>query len=191
MSDELELGENWTPTFEKEYAIHGNRFRVQVENIGIINIGKGATLPRHAWFYAIVVNDTRIVQATFYWDPSNRKLTDENVANQLASYWGTSEKMKERQILWEVPNDLDKIVLKCADFMFRYYNIEGTPFDYDILRKAMDDESWTVALMPNVGNASGPKDPYERMILFYKHKDNEMIQISTFTNQRNFSRRYL
>lgn len=85
-------------------------------------------------------------------------------------------------------DELDQIVEECARFMFGYYSIEAEPFDYDILAKRMDDESWTVALMPNVGNASGPTDPYERMIMFYKKFDRESIQISTFENSRNFSR---
>src|SRR5690242_13348620 len=114
MSNEFKLPEDWDPTFEKDYAIHGNRFTVQVESLGIVNVCKGVTIPKCVWNYALVVNGTRIYGGQFYWDPSARKLTSETVANQVGSFWGPSEFVKQCQRLWKMPENLDKIVEKCA-----------------------------------------------------------------------------
>lgn len=173
---------DYGPVFQKDYDIRGAQFTIEVMNAGPSDLGA-------TWLFRLLVKGN-VLEAGPYVPKFDRELTDENVANHLAQFWGHTQMVQDAQEMAGTPEwELDRIVEKCAEFMFRYYTIEGESFDYDILAKHIDEESWTVALLPNVKNASSNTDPYERMILFYKHNDNENIQISTYNHERSFQRR--
>lgn len=168
--------------FEKDYEVSGAQFTIRVLYMGVDTLGP-------VWLFQLIVKGNQIEGGPYH-PGQDRELTDENVANHLASFWGHTQMVQDAwQLAGSSEWELDQIVEMCAAFMFRYYTMEGVPFDYDILAKRMDEESWTVALLPNVRNASSTKDPYEHMILFYKHKDRANIQISTYNHERSFQRR--
>lgn len=170
--------------FEKDYEVSGAKFTVRVLNMGKNDIGP-------TWLFMILVKGHQI-EGGPYNPRFERELSDENVANQLASFWGHTKIIQDAQELAGTTDyELDQLVEKCASFMFRYYNIEGTPFDYDVLAKRMDENGWTIVLMPNVDNKYSPEEPYERGIMFDQRAGEENIRISTYERDRTFYRYHI
>lgn len=157
----FELPKDFTPDFEKDYAIAGNQFSIQVQAYGIVE-------RRWSWVYSILVKGNRIECGVFYWDPEKRNLTNENVCNHLASFWGHNEAVKEAQKLPEsFKVRLDQVVEKCARFMFTYFMTDPGAFDYDILSTFMNQDGWTVILRPN------PPDEQECILTFHNDAGSE------------------
>jgi hypothetical protein len=155
-------------TFEKHYEVSGNEFDVHVQYQGFLPCGHNGA-PKHTWLFVLSVKN-HIVEQGPYYNNHDRELTDENVANHIASFWGTSKKIADAQELGEDENQaaLDAVVQRCAEAMFRYY-MQDEPFDYDIISKHMDEYGWEVMLMPNVLTAK-KETPYgkKQSILSFK-----------------------
>jgi hypothetical protein len=147
---DFEIPTEFTPDFEKDYEIGGNKLRVQVQNKGLMEREiAGDTVVEPTWLFAIVVNGNRIVVDLFHWSTNKRDLTNENVCNHLAAFWGSSNLVTDAQKMPANPQAvLDEIVKKCAKFMFEYF-MEPEGFDYDILQAEISPYGWTVVLMPN------------------------------------------
>lgn len=169
MKIELPFSDYGQP-FEKEYTIHDATFTIRVLRVG--NDGLGPT-----WLFQLLVKGHQLEGGPYH-PKFERELTDENVANQLASFWGYSQMVQEAQKLqgtldWE----LNQIVEKCADFMFGYFiRDEGEHTDYDIISKFISEEEWTVVLRPNYMP--------NRLMEFYKKADREHIQIHSYIEDR-------
>lgn len=137
-------------TFEKHYETSGNEFDVHVQYQGFIPSGHQG-VQKHTWLFVLSVKN-RIVEQGPYYNNHDRELTDENVANHIASFWGTSKKIEEAQDLGEDENQaaLDAVVEKCAAYMHGYFLSETHEHtDYDIVNQYMDDSEWVVVLRPN------------------------------------------
>lgn len=101
------------------------------------------------------------------WDPINGPMTYREAQKALITYWRTKTTPVD-------PDDLDKIVLKCAFWMHAYFlseNEENT--DYDIVRQYMDEEEWSVVLRPNYME--------NRLVEFHQRAGAEIIDIHSYT----------
>lgn len=174
-----QLPADFVPAFIKSYTMSGSKFEIHLQPKGLqpheID-GKSELL----WLFAVMVNGHLVTSGPFHWDPAGKALTDENVANRLASFWGPSDDVKKAQTLAPLPeHKLEELLEKCRAFMFEYFmRVEG--FDYDILRAWTDGDNWTIVFLPN---AEGLED---RMIMFNKEKDEPKVQVSTFIEERSF-----
>jgi hypothetical protein len=86
--DEFTLPDDFNPSFSKNYQMGNNSLEVRVQYRGIV---EEDSAPVHQWAYVVLVHGLQINAGLFHWDPSERELKDENVANHLASFWGPSE----------------------------------------------------------------------------------------------------
>lgn len=170
------------PEFEKDYEMFGAKFTIQVQNLGYNDLGP-------AWLFALIVKGN-MIQGGPYTPHYERELTLENVANQLASFWGHGEIVQAAQDLEGSPEwELDRVVERCAAAMFRYY-MQDESFDYDIILKHMDEYGWHVMLMPNLLTAKqelpyGKKQPILSFKQFPQHDGQYMtvyeLQHSVYT----------
>lgn len=177
MSDEPEFDENlFRPGFSKEYDFHGTKFTVEVQYLGFLY--NASFRQQHTWMFAISVKGNRVVTGPFR-NGWNRSLTDEAVANNLATFWGPSSQIQEAQReAGTLEYQLNEIVEKCADFMFGYLAPRTKPAehrDYDIVSKFMSEDEWSVVLRPNyIPN---------RLVEFYKKADRDHIQIHSYVEE--------
>lgn len=162
--------------FEKDYEVHESKFTIRVLRIG--NDGLTPT-----WLFQLLVKGHQIEGGPYH-PHFDRELTDENVANQLASFWGYTKMVQDAQkrqgtLDWE----LNQIVQKCADFMFGYFiREEGEHADYDIISKFISDEEWTVVLRPNYSP--------NHLVEFYKKSDREHVQIHVYIEDRELFEKF-
>jgi hypothetical protein len=165
MSD-FKLPDNFAPDFEKDYAIAGNRFTVQVKAYGILE-------RRWTWVYRISVKGNQIEVGVFYWDPKNRDLTNENVCNHLASYWGHNEKIKAAQKL--EPSDevkMEELIFKCAEWMHKHFRQSEEFQDFEVIQRFMDGNGWEITLSPNYIHG--------RILEFSQKTGDDFIQINSY-----------
>lgn len=135
---------NYGQPFEKDYEISGAKFTVRVLNVGAHDLG-----PR--WLFSIVVKG-HTIEGGPYNPLASRDLTDENVANHLASFWGHSQLVLDAQEFSGTPEyELDLLQEKCAAWMHGYLlSEESEHTDYDIVAQSIsDDGEWSVVLRPN------------------------------------------
>lgn len=170
----FELPANFAPDFHKDYKIHGNRFTIYVQTYGIIE-------RRWTWAFGIDVKGNLVESGLFYWDPAKRDLTNENVCNHLATFWGPSAKIKEAQKLEPTfEYQLIELTEKCAEWMHAYFYTEDREHtDYDIVNKFMDNEGWVILLRPNyLAN---------RLVEFYKPADAENVEVHSYIEDNELS----
>lgn len=170
----FELPANFAPDFEKDYKIDGSQFTILVQAYGIIE-------RRWTWIYAIDVKGHLIETGLFYWDPAKRELTNENVCNHLATFWGQNARVKEAQSFEPTfKYQLTGIVEKCAVWMHAYFYTEDREHtDYDIVNMFMNEEAWVVILRPNyLAN---------RLVEFYKPADAENVEVHSYIEDNELS----
>lgn len=147
--------EDFNAMFRKEYAVSGNKFTVEVQELGIApKTATGAQLCFH-WAFRILVNGNNIVEGPYYWGVDKRRLSMENVSNHLASYWVHSKEVEEAQGLAENNDEavIDTVAFKCADWMHQYMMQPEGMRDFEILGKFMDGNGWEIRLSPNYNSA--------------------------------------
>lgn len=139
--------------FEKQFVHKNVHFTIKIQEMGLRE-EKPWQAPYLLWHYAIFVNRPEgnflVETGPFRHDPSDRVLTLENVANNLASFYEDSVYVqhpeKSREILVEQV-DLEEIIYKCASYMLTMLVTEVGPPDYDILVATLGvDGDWHVML---------------------------------------------
>lgn len=167
-----------TVDYEKDYEISGASFTVMVERAKHLD-----RFTTEHWRYAILVKGNVIESSVYSWDwqKQGRRLTNENVANHLASYWGHSEIVKEAQELeGSLEYQLDRIVEKCAAWMHGYFIAEDREnTDYDIINQFMDEGEWVVVLRPNYMP--------NRLMEFYKTPEMDSVEIHSYIEDNELS----
>jgi len=164
---------NYGSMFEKDYEIHGAAFTIQVMNVGPTDLGP-------TWLFKLIVKGNQIEGGPYH-PKFDRELTDENVANQLAQFWGHSKMVQDAQDLEGTPEyELDKTVEKCAEWMRKYFlAVEKEHTDYDIVTKYRDDEIWVVVLRPNyIPN---------RLVEFYKEANKYHVEVHSYIEDNELS----
>lgn len=178
--DEPKFNEDlFQPGFSKDYEVHGNRFTVEVQYLGFLH--RSFSKQQHTWMFRISVNGHSVVTGPFHngWD---RELTDENVANNLATFWGTSEAVKQAQNFpGTVEYQLDSLVQACANWMHKFYLRDQGHTDFDIVAKhlATDNGEWTIILRPNYIK--------NRILEFYRPDQNSKIEIHSYVEDNELS----
>lgn len=171
----FELPENFEPDFEKEFKIAGNRFSVQVQAYGVID-------RRWTWIYSIVVKGHSVSPGLFYWNVTNDKeLTNESVANRLASFWGHSEAVKDAQ-KFEPTYDvkLEGLIFQCAEWMHEYFGQHTDNFrDYEVIHKFIDGNGWEITLSPNYLHG--------RLVEFLQHTGDDNIKVVSYIEDNELS----
>lgn len=173
--DDSKFMKNFKPDFTKDYNDNGREFTVQVQNMGF---EEGTDKP--LWHFAILVNGHVIEAGPYQWRAREKTLTDEHVANHLASYWGPTPTVQQAQRL--PINDLNIIVKKCALYMFTFFLGDAAgKFDYDVVHEYKDDDGWIVVLRPIV------PDIGERLLIFENDAAAERgVKLSSYTLDRDF-----
>lgn len=144
------LPATFAPTYQKNFSHKGVNYVIKIQDMGVQPQTPGQA-PHLLWHYAIYVGIAHKLVETgpFRWDVSDRTLTMENVANNLATFYGDSiwvqEAKPSRENLQEVP-DLDQIIYKCAAFMFQELITEMGRPDYDIIVAEHNESGWRVIL---------------------------------------------
>jgi len=170
---------NYGQPFEKDYEMHGAKFTVRVLNVGYDNIGP-------VWLFALLVKGNTIEGGPYH-PRVERELTDENVANHLASFWGNTQMVQDAQKMDPDPEwELNGIVEKCAKKMFEYFMSEE-PFDYDIIAKHLDKHGWDVVLLPNFETMKGykPGERKQTIVRFIKFPQHDGFYMGTYELERN------
>lgn len=83
---------NFAPGFQKEYNLHDYTYQVQIQNRGLADENP-SIVPHLVWLFRVRVNEIPVEEGVFRWDPSDRKLSDEEVADQVAAFYGHSEQV--------------------------------------------------------------------------------------------------
>lgn len=166
-------------TFDKHYEVSGNHFDVHVQYQGFQPAGHQA-VPRHTWLFALSVNGTVVEQGPYY-NYHDRELTDENVANHIASFWGTSNKIAEAQELGLDLNEatLDELVFKCADWMHTYFMQTDEFRDFDVISKYADEDGWEIYLSPNYAP--------DRIVRFIVADNKKYVTVNCYVRDRELS----
>lgn len=143
----FELPDGWEPELKKEYRSEaGVAFETWVRYHGITAEHHGA--PMHMWVFAIVVEGKIVEAGPFYWDPSDRPLTNENAANHLITYWMTADlqaKLREVESLeYLVEEHLEPHIWAVALVNEMFYPTEDA--DFDVVFFADIGKSWKVVL---------------------------------------------
>lgn len=175
----FEFPADFNPQFQKEYTVSGSKFTIQVQERGIVPKEIAGDHAVFFWAFVILVNGNRVVDGPYYWSFEKRRLTLENVANHLASFWGTSKQVEDAQGLAENNEEaLNVLAFKCADWMHNYFgqNEPGDLRDFEIVSKFMDGNGWEIFLSPNY--ISG------RILEFSKRVDEEFVSITSYTTDR-------
>jgi hypothetical protein len=85
----METPDNFVAEFSKDYDINGNRFTIEVAYQGLDNeIG---FIPKHVWIFRLISDGLVVTAGPFRWSISERDLSQENVANHLATFYGFGE----------------------------------------------------------------------------------------------------
>lgn len=158
--------------FEKDYEINGANFTIQVLNVGPTDLGP-------TWLFKLLVKG-RQIEGGPYHPKFERELSDENVANQLASFWGHTKMVQDAQEFEGTPEyEMHELAKKCAEFMHGYLmRFEGHT-DYDIVAMFKSDEDWTVVLRPNyIPN---------RLFEFYKKTNMEEVEVHSYIEDNELS----
>lgn len=149
---DFQLPIDFNPTYRKDYTERNNgiHYEVWVQNKGLQK-EKAGQAPHLLWIFVVWAKGRMVEAGPFRWDPSERELTDENVCNNVATFYGDSE-----QVRMGKPNRrlqpsglLDELVEKCRAYMFKtYYEPSGTGIDpgYTIHTAVIDDGSWEIML---------------------------------------------
>jgi len=149
MTDIFDFMADFDPDFSKSYDIKGNKFDVQIQEAGNTYDHPSSFLPVQKWLFAIVVNGHRVEGGPFHVDNRIHGLTNENVANRIASFWGESDVVKKAQGL-PPKFDLDKIMWKCAEYTKKYIELEEDElFEFDCLQKDLQDGDWFIIISPH------------------------------------------
>lgn len=142
------LPDDFNPEYTKDFEVLGNYFKILLQSKGLVeNPGNAPVLE---WIFAITVEETVVVSGPFHWDPSARKLNNENVANHLATFFGESEQVvtanKQR-------SQLSKIVQLCAGYATRELVPMRAEVEYNVVHEKAEGDSWRIILetgaMPN------------------------------------------
>lgn len=165
---------DFNPMFRKEYVVSGNKFVVEVQELGIApKRATGAQLCFH-WAFRILVNGNNIMQGPYYWGVDKRQLTMENVANHLATYWGHSKEVEEAQGLAENNEEvLNDLCFKCAAWMHEYFMQTDAFRDFEIIHKFMDENGWAIMISPNYLPG--------RILEFTKVADHAKVAVTSYT----------
>lgn len=82
----METPGDFVAEFTKDYEINGNRFTIEISYQGL-DRQMGFT-PKHVWIFRMVSDGLVLTAGPFRWSISERDLSNENVANHLATYYG-------------------------------------------------------------------------------------------------------
>ena len=141
---------DFDPTYTKNFTNKGVNFVIKIQDMRLQEATPGQA-PHLLWHYAIYVGvEEKLVDTgPFRWDVSDRALTMEAVANNLATFYGDSTWVQEckpsRENLQEAP-DADQIVYKCASLMFQELVTEVGSLKYDVVATLFTDSNWRVIL---------------------------------------------
>jgi hypothetical protein len=173
----FEFPADFNPQFQKEYTVSGSKFTIQVQERGIIPKQVAGDHSVFFWAFVILVNGNRVVDGPYYWSFEKRRLTLENVANHLASFWGTSKQVEDAQGLAENNEEaLNVLVFKCADWMHKYFMQDDEFRDFDIVSKHMDENGWEIYLSPNYRT--------DRILRFTIADDKQFVSVTSYTTDR-------
>lgn len=142
------LPSDFTPDYKKAYENGDHPFAVWVEYKGLVTPKNCA--PVHQWIYTIVVELVVVEAGVFYWDPSDRILSIEEVANNLATFYEESEQVKTGKPYYE--NDetaLTNLIEKCRAHMFKEFypdSVREIIQDFDIHIAVMNQNNWEIML---------------------------------------------
>jgi hypothetical protein len=138
------LPENWQPTFKKKYASEmGVEFEIWLSYEGQFGDAK-----MHGWVGALVVEGIILDAGPFYWDPSDRPLTDENVANHLITWWRSADLAKMLENYKSEAFDFDPQMMAVALVNEMYY--AKVDVDFEIIHFAKVSASWKVLMCTNL-----------------------------------------
>lgn len=169
--------EDFNAMFRKEFVFDGGKFTIEVMELEILPKEFAGEHACFAWAFRLLVNGNIIEQGPYYWSVEKRRLTMENVANHLASYWGHTQIVKDAQDLAENNEEaLNALVFKCADFMHEYFAQWGTFRDFEIITKFMDGNGWQIILSPNYIEG--------RLVEFSKGAQDKYITVETYETYR-------
>lgn len=152
--------------FEKDYEINGANFTIQVLNVGPTDLGP-------TWLFKLLVKG-RQIEGGPYHPKFDRELSDENVANQLGSFWGHTKMVQDAQDLEGSPEyEMHELAKKCAEFMHKYFMRERDDnTDYEIITMFKNDEEWLIVLRPNyIPN---------RLMEFYNVTTDNMTEVRSY-----------
>jgi len=159
--------------FEKDYEVSGAQFTIRVLKMGVDTLGP-------VWLFQLIVKGNQIEGGPYH-PGYERELTDENVANHLASFWGHTQMVQDAwQLAGSSEWELDQIVEKCAQWMHTYLMHEDREHtDYDIQLKAIGETGWCVILRPNyIPN---------RLLEFIKNTDSEEVEVHSYIEDNELS----
>jgi hypothetical protein len=174
MNHKFILPEDFRPNFQKSYANGDHPFDVWIQhkNLAVIEGGE-----REVWLFAIVVNGV-IVQAGPYYshEPSN-EVTNESIANRLATFFGDSESVKTGKPYYETDPLLDELIEKSRAYMFKTFWMpdgKNGEHDYDIHVAVLGNDGDFTIIM---SMAVRPNMMYE----FSRGKNVDAIQVSVWS----------
>lgn len=135
------LPEDFKPEYNKDFEVKENRFEVRLQNKGLVTKQNGA--PVLEWIFVITVDGKPVEAGEFHWDPSERKLTDENVANHLATFYGESDQVVKAN---KDISQLSKLVMLCAGYATRELVPIREEVEYNVVLEKIEGDSWRIIL---------------------------------------------
>ena len=158
--------------YAKEYEIHGAKFTVEVLNVGPNDLGP-------TWLFRLLVKGN-VIEGGPHTPQADHTLTDENVANRLASFWGHSQIVQDAQNLAGTDEyELEQLAFKCADWMHEYFMQDDSFRDFEIISTYMDENGWDIYLSPNYLP--------DRIVRFTIADDKKMAKIACYTRDRELN----
>lgn len=140
------LPPDWQPTYKQPYESEDKRFEIWLSYEGIQSLGS----PMHLWITALVVRGIILDAGPFYWDPSDRELTNENVANHMITWWKDAdfgamlEAAAEEYKKWGFDPKIRAVAL--VDMM--YY--PAVDVDFEIVWFTKIGDSWKILICNSV-----------------------------------------
>ena len=82
----MKTPDDFVAEFSKDYEINGNSFTIELVYQGL-NSEMGFQ-PQHVWIFRLVSDGLVLTAGPFRWNINERDLSNENVANHLATFYG-------------------------------------------------------------------------------------------------------
>lgn len=153
----IELPEDFRPEFTKNYIMYNRSFTIDVQYRGVF-FEEDWQETANIWWFRIEYKGETIVAGPFRQKCSEREITKDGVANNLASFFGSGdldkllqEALRRKASERALEDTIDEIAVRCANYALMnlsdaFITMRGLS-DYDILLKHKDGNGWDVVLM--------------------------------------------
>lgn len=163
----IEMPEDFRPEFSKTYNFTGQEFQIHVQYRGVF-LNEETQLTDHYWAFKLMILDELIVAGPFRHPADGEELTREDIADNLAAFYGfdihgliaqsREERLKKTEenaqnwIEQQNKHFLDEIVQVCVQYVLRDASAEMARRlmefqDYDILVSSFNEKlGWEVIL---------------------------------------------